>query len=268
MVGKPEVLYRKNGHACLAFNDLVEGHGVQSNQFLIMDDNQSMLLDPGGDLTYIPLNMAITRYINPKHLDYIFASHQDPDIIASIDRWVMNTSCQVLVSKLWGRFLPHLVSSHIDKQVGDFNKRVTEIPDEGARIPFGNNELVLIPAHFLHSVGNFQLYDPISKILFSGDMGASIGSQTDTAYVDDFAAHIPFMVGFHQRYMCSNRVTGLWARMVRKLDIEMIVPQHGPAFKGPKIIGQFLDWISDLECGVDVLRQSYFEVPSGFINPK
>jgi len=265
MIGKPKILYRKGDHVCVAFNDLVEGGGVQANQFLIMSGGQSILLDPGGDLTYIPLNMAITRFLNPKKLDYIFASHQDPDIISSIDRWVINSSCQVLVSKLWGRFLPHLLSSHVEKQVGGFSKRVTEIPDEGARLPFGSGELQLLPAHFLHSVGNFQLYDPVSKILFSGDMGASMGGEDGTVYVDDFTAHIPLMEGFHKRYMCSSKVTSLWANMVRKLDLEMIVPQHGLAFKGQKNINLFLDWISELDCGVDLLRRADFVEPTGLL---
>lgn len=262
MTGKPEVLFRHGDHYCLAFTDLVTGQGVQSNQFLVVHGDQTMLLDPGGDLTYIPLNMAITRYINPKNLDYIFASHQDPDIIASIDRWMINSGCQVLVSKLWDRFLPHLLSSHVDKQVGDFNDRVVSIPDQGMRLPFGDSELVILPAHFLHSVGNFQLYDPVSKILFSGDMGASIGDDSGAAFVSDFAAHIPSMQGFHQRYMCSNKASRLWARMVKQLDVEMIVPQHGLAFKGADMIGEFLDWIGDLECGVDRLQQVDYAVPS------
>ena len=29
-----------------------------------------------------------------------------------------------------------------------------------------------LPAHFLHSVGNFHIYDPIAKILYTGDLGA------------------------------------------------------------------------------------------------
>lgn len=70
-----------------------------------------------------------------------------------------------------------------------------------------------IPAHFLHSVGNFQLYDPVSKILFSGDMGASLVD--DAAPVSDFAAHIQYMDGFHRRYMAANKICRLWARMVR-----------------------------------------------------
>jgi flavorubredoxin len=49
------------------------------------------------------------------------------------------------------------------------------IEDKGGTIRFRDGvELKIIPAHFLHSTGNFTLYDPISKILFSGDIGVSV----------------------------------------------------------------------------------------------
>ena len=53
--------------------------------------------------------------------------------------------------------------------------------------------------------------------------------------------------------MGSKKATRLWAAGVRELDVEMIVPQHGKAFVGKAIITQFLDWISELECGIDLL---------------
>jgi flavorubredoxin len=244
------------------FNDLVTGHGVQANQFMIIDNNQSILLDPGGDLTYMPLTIAVSQIIKTRDLDYIFASHQDPDIIASIDRWLMNTKCKVLVSKLWGRFLPHLISSFMGKNGADLEKRIQEIDDQGTRLSFGDSELVFIPAHFLHSVGNFQLYDPVSKILFSGDMGASIlETNEESMFVDDFDLHVTSMQGFHERYMVSGKVTNMWANMIRKLDLEMIVPQHGKAFKGKEMINQFLDWCCDLECGIDLLRRRDYQIP-------
>ena len=52
--------------------------------------------------------------------------------------------------------------------------RIVSIPDEGGIVPFGDSVIEAIPANFLHSVGNFHFYDPISKILFSGDVGASM----------------------------------------------------------------------------------------------
>ena len=49
--------------------------------------------------------------------------------------------------------------------------------------------------------------------------------------------------------------------MVRQLDIETIAPQHGALFKGPEMSARFIDWISDLECGIDHITT--FELPSG-----
>jgi flavorubredoxin len=251
-------LYNDGNHICLAFDSLVSGHGIQSNQFLIMDGRHSAIIDPGGDLTYTPLSMAVGRRVRLKELDYVLASHQDPDIIASLDSWLMYTRCKVVCSRLWARFLPHLVPAY---QSGDIHERIVALPDEGGGIELGDSVIKAVPAHFLHSVGNFQFYDPVSRILFSGDMGASLVDDDPGAPVEDFDAHVPHMRGFHRRYMSSNRACRLWADMVRKLNPEMIVPQHGRPFRGAAVIGRFLDWIGDLQCGVDLLTPESYRVP-------
>ncbi|HUD43282.1 MAG TPA: MBL fold metallo-hydrolase [Dokdonella sp.] len=243
-------LFRKGDHLCVVFNDLVRGDdGVQANQFLIMHGGRSALIDPGGALLYTPLSLAMTRYVQPRNLDWILASHQDPDIIGSVDRWLMYTSARVVCSRLWGRFIPHSVP-HYQKDTGA--DRYLLLPDEGAEIPIGNMALQAIPAHFLHSVGNFQFYDPISRILFSGDLGASM---IDAPYapITDFTQHVPAMAAFHRRYMASNRACRWWARRARKLDIDMIVPQHGLPIAGHDNVQRFIDWVEGLVCGVDLL---------------
>jgi flavorubredoxin len=128
-------------------------------------------------------------------------------------------------------------------------------------LQLGTISLKAVPAHFLHSEGNFQFYDPKSKILFSGDMGANLASGDLTAPVTDFDAIVPFMEGFHTRYMNSNKVCRLWANMARTLDIEWIVPQHGRSFKGKEVVARFLSWIEDLPCGIDLMSQSDYQVP-------
>ena len=50
---------------------------------------------------------------------------------------------------------------------GNWEDRLIELPDRGQVIQLGESKLVIVPAHFLHSVGNFQFYDPVAKILFS-----------------------------------------------------------------------------------------------------
>lgn len=257
---EPVVLFDNGSHQCLMFDDLVSGDGIQSNQFLIVDNQQYLLLDPGGDLTYTPLSLELSKHIPLQDLTYIFASHQDPDIIASLDKWLLHTRARVICSKLWARFLPHLTASYLSKSMGvNTFDRVIALPDRGQSITLGKCELKAVPAHFLHSVGNFQLYDPVSKILFSGDMGASLVE--DASPVTDFEQHLPSMEGFHRRYMASNKVCRLWANMVRGMDVAMIVPQHGRPFVGPEMIKAFLNWIAGLECGMDLLGQDDYQLP-------
>ncbi len=68
------------------------------------------------------------------------------------------------------RFLPHF---WLDRQLED---RVIPIDDGGTKIILGGDcELLILPVHFMHSLGNFQVYDPCSNIPFSEDLGASLG---------------------------------------------------------------------------------------------
>ena len=251
-----QVLFDNGIHKCISFTSLVKGEGVQANQFLILDNERAAVLDPCGDLTYVPLTMELNKYTRLTHLDYVMASHQDPDIITSMPRWLVYTDAKVVASKLWARFLPHLNSAFMsDRMKGGWLERLIELPDQGGVITLGQSRIIVVPAHFLHSVGNFQFYDPIAKILFSGDMGASM--------VDDaFEAHILKMKGFHQRYMCCNKIIRLWVNMVRTMDVEMIVPQHGTPFIGKERVNQFLDWIETLQCGTDLMDESVFTCPS------
>ena len=116
------------------------------------------------------------------------------------------------------------------------------------QIKLGDRHFQLVPAHYLHSSGNFHLFDPVSKILFSGDVGAALLPQEADLFVTDFAAHAPHMKKFHQRWMPSNTAKDAWLSRVRKLGVEMICPQHGAIFRGDDV-NRFFDWFDDLEVG-------------------
>ena len=217
------------------------------------------MIDPGGDLTDAGLYDHVSQEILVQVLDYVIASHQDPDIVSSLSHWVARTDCKIAVPKIWERFIPHLCRT---AKVREMAKRLVSIPDKGMALPIGESVLVAIPAHYLHSEGNFQFYDPVSKILFSGDLGASFVDADDlSSPVADFAQHIPFMEAFHRRFMGSNKICRLWVNMVRELDLEWIVPQHGPAFRGEHMIEAFLHWIEGLECGIDLMSQDNYRLP-------
>lgn len=258
-------LYRDPQHACLMFTDLVEEDGlaVQSNQFLVIDHQSGALIDPGGNLAFQGLFMGMAQYFQPTKLSYLLASHADPDIIASLDYWLTSTSASLVISRVWERFAPHFT------KVGMASDRVIAVPDAGGKLPLGQSELVLLPAHFMHAEGNFHFYDPISRILFTGDLAASMVSGEEASQpVTVLAPHIPRMACFHRRYMVSNKILRLWVRMARQLDVDMLVPQHGAPIQGRQAIADFYDWIEQLACGIDLFDESHYQLPQGRIDPR
>lgn len=114
-----------------------------------------------------------------------------------------------MISRIWERFAPHFT------KVGKTENRVIGVPDQGAHLPLGQTELVLLPAHFMHAEGSFHFYDPISKILFSGSLGVSMAFRCGSPQADHRSGRPPRMEGFHRRYMVSNKILRLWARMAR-----------------------------------------------------
>jgi flavorubredoxin len=61
--------------------------------------------------------------------------------------------------------------------------------------------------------------------------------------------------------MTSKLVMSAWARMVRPLDIDIIAPQHGALFRGKPMVGKFIDWCANLECGIDLITP-LFKAPA------
>jgi len=100
------------------------------------------------------------------------------------------------------------------------------LDDQGMVLKLGGQDLLIIPGHFLHSCGNFHLYDPVSKIYYSGDLGASPGAPY--SMVEDFEQHIQYMDFFHKRYIPTGKLLSIWVNTVKKLDIETIcAPARG-----------------------------------------
>ena len=240
-------LYEAKSHQWILFGRDPEKNPaiIDTNQYMVVSSNKAILLDPGGIELFAPMLAAVVDFVMIENITDLFASHQDPDIISSLGLWDRTLSNATLHAPwMWEGFLRHFGCEAI---------AYDPLPDEGKTIKVGNVELEFIPAHYVHSSGNFSVYDPQSEILMSGDIGAALLPQDAPTIVEDFEAHIPKMELFHQRWMPSNRAKNDWIRRVRKLDIGMLAPQHGAIYTGDNII-RFLDWFEELEVGIGVGR--------------
>ncbi len=243
------VVFESGGHKNVLLEDYGRGLAVQANQNVIIHEGKAKLLDPGGHKVFNKALAELSSLINISDLTDIFLSHQDPDVVAAINGWLMSTDANAWCPTQWTRFIPHF---GLDKLVAH---RLSPIEDQGKIHDLNGCPLKILPAHFLHSLGNLQVYDPISKILYSGDLGASLGM--GYLEVDNFDSHIQYMEAFHKRYMACNDALRLWAQMVRTLEIDIIAPQHGALFRGKEMVERFISWCEGLQCGIDLMRDVY-----------
>lgn len=214
---------------------------IDTNQYMIVDGSRALLMDPGGIELFASMLTSVLKIVEAEQVTDLFASHQDPDIISSLGMWD-----QVLPkSKLHGPWMWEGFIRHFGME----NIRYEAIPDEGSTLRLGRTELQFVPAHYLHSSGNFHVYDREAKIYFSGDVGAALEPGEPGLFVESFHQHTQYMETFHRRWMPSNRAKNEWIERVRKLEIDVLAPQHGRIFRGDDV-PRFLDWFEELEVGI------------------
>ena len=221
--------------------------GVLTNQYLLVSDGKGLLIDPGGYFVFNRVLEAVSEFLDPADVVGVFYSHQDPDIIGSLNLIVdFFPNAEIYVSELWVRFLPHLGATA--------GLRLRPIPDDGMSIEVGKRPVRFIPAHFLHSPGNFTLYDPETRVLFTSDIGASVFPPgVWYLFVEDFEDHTRYMEPFHRRYLASMKAVRLWLNRVKGLEIDVVAPQHGALMQGENA-RKFLQWLEALGAvGLDLM---------------
>lgn len=223
---------------------------VQTMQYLIINNGRGILLDPGGVHLFSQVVTAVSRFISVDKIDTIFFSHQDPDVSSGIALWLGVTQAKIYISSLWIRFMPHFGIVDISRMI--------PIPDKGMTISLpSGNKMRCIPSHFMHSPGQFSLFDERSRILFTGDIGAAVFDEgEEVLFVEDFKKHIPLIEPFHTRYMASNKIVKRWVDTVRLLNPTIIAPQHGAVYTEEKV-DLFLNWLSALQCGSDYIDKLF-----------
>ena len=221
---------------------------IDTNEFVIESAGVALITDPGGQEIFPAVFGALSADFDPRRVTSIFASHPDPDVISSLALWqAFNPKIRCYASWLWSQVIPHL---------GADSESIIGLPDDGGSIAVGRITLHAIPAHHLHSSGNFHLYDPVARILFTGDVGSAIlPASEQSLFVEDFRRHIRHAEGFHQRLMGSNEAKNDWCERIAKLPIDMLCPQHGALYRGADVT-RFIDWFRALPVGMTGRRTS------------
>ncbi len=212
----------------------------QCHPYLIKNGNESILIDPGSMLEFDETVRKIKTLINMQDIKYIILHHQDPDLAAAvpeIEKLINRDDLLIVTHSRMSLLVKHyLIKSNYYEIDKNNNKLLTS----------SGLELDFLTTPYCHSPGAFVSYEPISKVLFSGDIFGGIEESWDF-YADE--TYFLKAKLFHQEYMPSKDIFNYALAKIEKLDINLIAPQHGSVIE-KKYIHQLIQDMKNLDCGL------------------
>lgn len=212
-------------------------HNLQCNPYLLIQDNSAILFDPGSSIDFDMVLEKVNSLVPVDRLDAIVCSHQDPDLCGSLTLFEK--------AGFKGVYCCHQRTSNIIRYYG-VSRPFYFVEIHNYTFPLSDGTSVqFLPAPYLHFPGAIMSYLPKQKILVSGDLFGSIGTQWELFAGDDYEEG---METFHESYMPSHAILKPVMEQLSSYDIGMICPQHGSIIqKDPQ---HYINILKDLQCGI------------------
>ncbi|MFW5967567.1 MAG: protein kinase domain-containing protein [Persicimonas sp.] len=212
----------------------------------------NLLIDPGSSADFSVVQAKVSQILGGiDRVSSIFINHQDPDVASA-------------VGLMMGRYTPQaniLCTEDTWRLVHYYNiprerfVALEKFPN-GVKLPTGD-VLLPVPSPFCHFVGAMMLYDPSTRVLFSGDLfGGLTDRDAEGLYADE--SDWTGMRAFHQIYMPTQKALRHAIDNIRQLDPppEIIAPQHGRVIVGD-FVDEYMDRLANLPVGLDILEDRF-----------
>lgn len=238
----PILLFESGAHK-IYWMGIEEETAFRCNVYLIEDDDEFIIVDPGSRLYRAELKKRVATIVEPEKVAALILCHQDPDVASSIVDWIdINSEIKIITSSRVNVLIPHYGCR-------DYN--FYDIATDGQYLFKSGRVLKFIEAPFLHSPGAFTTLDMSAHMLFSGDIWAALDIEWNLV-VSDFEKHVQNMNLFHIDYMASNIAARGFVGKIEQENIEAILPQHGSIMDSENVENA-LEYLRNLQCGLDII---------------
>lgn len=217
---------------------------LHCNPYLIVDGDESVLIDPGSIPHFPIVARKIIDLINPHQISAIVLSHQDPDVcgnLAVIEDVIGRDDLKIVAHSNSVRLIRHYGLSSEFYVVDDNDYQLTL---QSGRVL----EFQFTP--FLHSPGAITTYDPKTRSLFSADIFGAVSDSWQLFAAGDFTSP---MATFHQLYMPGNSILKHQMEQFEKLSLDRILPQHGSVLEAEQL-QEAIVFLKGLPCGFDLME--------------
>lgn len=196
-------------------------YGTTYNSYFINADKKAVV-ETAKEKFWDTYKTKIEKVCNPSELSYIIVNHTEPDHVGSIKRLLKLAPNAVVVGS-------NSAIKFLENQIGeDFNHQIVK---EGDVIDLGNKKLRVINAPNLHWPDSIYTYLEEDKLLFTCD---SFGAHfCHEAMFDDLVGDYEdaFIYYFDMILKPFSRFFLNAIEKIRKLEIDMICPGHGPILR-------------------------------------
>ena len=222
------------------------GDKFQCHAYLIENGNESVLIDPGSQLTFDGTLRKIEEVIPFSQIRYFVCHHQDPDVIGAmslIEQKIEREDCLIITHWRVAALLKHYA----------LKTPFWLIDENDWKLELGDRILRFIFTPYLHFPGAFCTFDNSSKILFSSDL---FGAFTDdwSLFAKD-ESYFENIRPFHEHYMPSREILLHALLELERYPISMIAPQHGSIIKD-SLVNYMIEKLKGLECGLYLVSKN------------
>ncbi len=216
----------------------------QCDVYLIKNEDESVLIDPGSMITFSTTIDKITSIIPLKNIKYVVCHHQDPDI----------TGCVSTLEKLINRkdkfIVTHWRAQALLKHY-QWETPFYHIEENKWRLILKNNRILdFIFTPYAHFPGAFCTFDRKTKTLFSSDLFGGFTEEFSLFAKDE--SYFSSIKAFHEHYMPSREILLNALIEIEKKEPELIAPQHGSIIK-KELIPYMINRMKELNCGLFLL---------------
>jgi len=206
--------------------------GTTYNAYLVKD-NKTALIDTVNPGFEKELEQRINENLPIETIEYIIMNHAEPDHAGAIPYLLEKTSATLVTTKM---------GADAAKTYYNVPEERIKIVSDNETLRLGSKTLRFIEAPMLHWPETMFTYLEEDKILFPCDF---LGLHTAYGFYDD---EVPELIEYAQRYfgeiMMPYRKMGKQGMdKIRKLEVSMIAPSHGPIHRNPKpILDAYEKW--------------------------
>lgn len=227
--------------------------GVSYNSYVILDE-KTVLLDTVDKAISKLFFENLEAVLNGRKLDYLIINHMEPDHAATLEETFLRYPELTIV----GNAKTFAIISQFFNMDLEGHKYIVK---EGDTLTTGKHTFTFYTAPMVHWPEVMVTYDSTLKGLFSADAFGTFGALNGNLYSDEFDFENEWLAEARRYY--SNIVgkygpqTLALLKKASNLEIDYLLPLHGPVWRKPEKIAWFIEkysrWASYTPEGDDVV---------------